>query len=238
MREPTESFIRAFEEIAREVNRRAGTPSSHAFEIERASQRDGVVRKNRPLLIYIREIRNALQHPKHRSNGHAIHVSDAFLAETQTLLKHLKNPPTAASVGVPRKQIRTAQPTDQLGHLARQMKQSGFSHLPILDAEDVVIGVFNEAAVFDYLWAETETIVDRQMQIRDIMAHCRLDADHTETFRFVRPGTPLVDLVDMFRAIQETTRVGAAFVTASGKKTEPLQRLITPWDVLATSSDR
>jgi hypothetical protein len=30
--------------------------------------------------------------------------------------------------------------------------------------------------------------------------------------------------------------VGAAFVTASGKKTEPLQRLITPWDVLAISA--
>ena len=43
----------------------------------------------------------------------------------------------------------------------------------------------------------------------------------------------------MFLALESpTTRVGPAFVTASGKRTEPLQRQITAWDVLeATSGD-
>ena len=117
------------------------------------------------------------------------------------------------------------------------MKQNGFSHVPILDERDAVIGVFNEAAVFDHLWADTEMIVGRQMQISDILPHCRLDADHTENFRFVKPGTPIDDLVEMFVAVESpTTRLGAAFVTASGNSTEPLQRLITAWDVLAGTS--
>ena len=122
------------------------------------------MRKNRPLLIYIRDVRNALQHPKHSSDGHAVHVSEAFLEETQSLLNHLRNPPTASSVGVPRKQIKTAGLTDQLGDLADEMKRGGFSHVPILDERDAITGVFNEAAVFDHLWAEAETIVGRQMQ--------------------------------------------------------------------------
>ena len=238
MSNPTESFIRTFEEIVTEVNHRAGAPSSHSFEIEKTSERDGIVRKNRPLLIYIRDVRNALQHPKHSSEGHAVQVSEAFLDEVQDLLSHLKKPPTASSVGVSCKQIKTASLTNRLGDLADEMKRGGFSHVPILDERDAVIGVFNEAAVFDHLWAETETIVGRQMQISDILPHCRLDANHRETFRFVKPRTPIDDLVEMFLALESpTTRVGAAFVTASGKKTEPLQRLITPWDVLAISSN-
>ena len=125
---------------------------------------------------------------------------------------------------------------DRLGDLADEMKRSGFSHVPIVDECDVVIGVFNEAAVFDYLWSDTETIVGRRMQISDLLPNCRIDADHTEIFRFVKPATPVDDLVDMFLALDSpTTRVGAAFVTASGKKSDPLQRLITPWDVLAIS---
>ena len=238
MSSPTKSFIRTFEEIVPEVNHRAGVPSSHFFEIEKAAERDGIVRKNRRLLVYIRDVRNALQHPKHSSEGDAVQVSEAFLDEVQALLSYLKNPPTASSVGVPLMQIKTASLTDRLGDLADEMKQGGFSHVPILDECDVLIGVFNEAAIFDHLWAETETIVGRQMQISDILPHCRLDADHTETFRFVKPRTPIDDLVEMFLALESpTTRVGAAFVTASGKKTEPLQRLITSWDVLGISSN-
>ena len=236
--DPTEAFIRSYEKLVEEVNRLAGVPSSHSFEIERASERNGTVKKGRALLMYIRDVRIALQHPKHRSEGHAVHVSESFLDEVRALLRLLKNPPTANSVGVPRKQMKTAHLTDQLGELADEMKRGGFSHLPILDQSEAVIGVFNEAAVFDYLWAETETIIGRRMQVSDILAHCRLDAIHTETFMFVTPRTLLDDLVETFLAVRSsTTRVGAAFVTASGKKSEPLQRLITPWDVLAVSAE-
>ncbi|QNP43478.1 CBS domain-containing protein [Sphingomonas daechungensis] len=143
----------------------------------------------------------------------------------------------ASRVGVSRNEIVVAKLTDKLGDLAEAMRQGGFSHLPILDERDAVVGVFNESAVFDHLWADTETIIARDMTVSEILRHCRLDAGHTEAFRFVRPTTLLDDLTDMFVALETpTTRVGAIFVTASGKSTEALQRMITPWDVLASSS--
>jgi CBS domain-containing protein len=234
MRSLNEGFIRLYEDIAREINRRAGSPTSHSVEIERASERDGLVRRNRALLLYIRDVRNTLQHPKHRSDGDAIQISKSFLDEVEALLTGLRNPPTASSVGVLRKEIRTASLDDQLGELADEMKKRGFTHLPILNEKEAVIGVFNEAAIFDHLWAEPETIVGRQMTISDILASCRLEAERMETFRFIGPRTPLDDLVEMFLSLESPLkRVGAAFVTASGKETEPLQRLITPWDVLS-----
>ena len=86
MNNPTESFIRTFEQIVTQVNKRAGAPPSRLFEIEKAAERDGIVRSNRDLLIYIRSVRNTLQHPKHSSEGHAVQVSEAFLDEVQALL--------------------------------------------------------------------------------------------------------------------------------------------------------
>ena len=238
MNNPTESFIRIYEGIFNEVNRRSGEPDSHRFELASARQRDAVVRRNYDLLNYVRNVRHTLAHPKHDSEGSAVQVTQAFLEEVQTLLLRLKNPPRAKSIGVRRKKIKTASKTDSLGDLADEMKQNGFSHVPILEENDVVIGVFNEAAVFDYIWVENESIVGRQMQISDILEHCSLDAGHTEKFRFVKPATTIDRLVEMFRALESpSSRLGAVFVTASGKKSEALQRLITPWDVLAVSSD-
>ena len=223
MTNPTEKFIRLYEDLVEEVNRRAGESSSHSFEIAKAAGHDGVVRKQDRLLKYIRDVRHALQHPKHQSPGHAVLISDTFLEEVESLLNHLRKPPTANSVGVPRKEIRTARLDEKLGDLAVEMKQGRFTHVPIVDEDDVVIGLFNEAAIFDYLWSENEIIVGRGMLVHEILPHCRLDADHTETFRFVGPRVPVEDLVEMFLALESpTTRVGAVFVTASGKNTEKI----------------
>lgn len=238
MTETNEKFLRNYEKLRQEVNLRAGRPDSHSFEIEEAVRRDGAVRRQRELLKYIRDIRHFLQHPQHRSAGAAAIISSSFEEEVAALLEHFVNSPTAMSLGVPRKRIKTAQLSDRLGDLADDMKSGGFSHVPILDTDDVLVGVFNEAAVFDYLWSENEKIVGRSMLVQEILPHCRLDANHTETFRFVSPRVPLEDLVDMFLALQSpTTRVGAVFVTASGKSTEKLQRLITPWDVLGGGAE-
>lgn len=139
------------------------------------------------------------------------------MEEVEGILTYLRNPPTANSVGVTRKDMKTAQLADQLGDLADQMKRTGFSHLPILDEEDVLIGVFNEAAIFDYLWHVDEQIVSRSMTIAEVLPYCRLEAVHTETFKFVGPNTPVDDLIELFRAIETPlTRGSAVFVTLSG----------------------
>ena len=45
-----ERFIRLYEDLVAEVNRRAGADTSHSFDIERAASRDGSVRKQQSLL--------------------------------------------------------------------------------------------------------------------------------------------------------------------------------------------
>lgn len=233
-----EDFIVTFEQLSTEVNRRAGKLDSRQFALEEACEREPGLARYRSLLRYIREVRNALQHPQHRAAGPAFEVSEAFLLEAKDLLRRLQNPPTAMKLGVRRAQIRTAALNERLGDLAAEMKQRGFSHLPILDGGDAVVGVFNEAAVFEHLWADTETVIGQQMELAEILDHCRLDAGHTESFDFVPPTMPVEKVVQRFIALDTpATRVGAVFVTASGKRTEPLQRMITPWDVLAVVRD-
>lgn len=226
-------FIRTYEKIVGAVNCLAGVPRERSLQLKKAAKISSIVRKHQRRLTYAREVRNLLQHPQNDSVDPAVHVSDAFIEEMKTLLKYLRSPPRARRVGVPRSRVKVARLTDRLGDLAKEMKRKRFTHVPIVNERDVIIGVFNEAALFDYLWSEAETIIGRNMQISEIFHYCQLDADHTEIFKFVNPETPFDDLAEMFLTLQSCTmRVGVIFVTASGKADESFQRLITPWDVL------
>lgn len=233
MVDATEEFIRLYEALKTEINQRAGDPEAYDLRLDRAAHRDGIVRRNKTRLHYIKEVRNLLQHPRNARPVRPFTISEGFLRETTALLEAIRNPPTAQDFGVSRSELTVARPEDRIGDLAVMMKRNGFSHLPILDARGAVIGVFNEAAVFAHLWAEEETIIGRGMRVQEIMHCCRLDAGHTEAFDFVGPRTTQDALIDEFLAISDNTRIGAIFVTASGKRTEPVQRMITPWDVLA-----
>lgn len=233
MASPTEEFIRVFETLKTEVNRRAQKPRSLSFELSTAESKDRMISRQFRLLQYIKDVRNTLQHPQHRATGAAIEITPAFLAEVKALLQNLQHAPSAKDIGVPRKQIHVAKREDQLGDLAEIMKTKGFTHLPILDSGGVIEGIFNEASIFDYLWSETERIVGKDMTVEEILPYCSLDRPRTERVKFVRPNVALEELSSMFAAPDTpTTRVGAVFVTASGKSSEAISRLITPWDVL------
>lgn len=132
MSETTERFVRVFEDLKAEINKRAGKPEYHSFEISVAGHKDKTVRRQVELLRYTRGVRNAMQHPKHRTAGHAMTVTPQFLTDVEALIDHLRNPPTATSIGVARKDMMTARLTDELGALADEMKRTGFSHFPFL----------------------------------------------------------------------------------------------------------
>jgi predicted transcriptional regulator len=226
-------FVRLYEALMHEVNQRAGREGWKSFELDAAAEKDARVRRVRKMLGYVRDIRHLLQHPQHKSDGSALEISAPFLEEVQNLLGFLRKTETASTIGVARGKIYVAQPSETLGKLADLMKQKGYSHLPILDGDDVVVGLFNEAAVFDVLWSQNELIIDRSTLLSVLLEHCKLTDERTEIFRFVKPQTSHDELVKSFRALGSANRrLGAVFVTASGKAKEPIQRMITAWDVL------
>ena len=229
-----ERFVRAYEELTVEINRRAHMDNSTACEIDAAAARDKAVANQKPLLRYIREVRHALQHPKGKSAGPPIVVSDPFLQEVLDVVGKFCNPKTAKDICVPRGKLFTAQLTSNIRDVADEMRAKYYSHVPILDDADVVIGVFNEAAIFDYFSSNEVIDAARHMLIEDIVRHCRLDTKHTETFKFMKPSMRDDEIIAAFTKVGgDLTRVGALFVTPSGKPTESITGMITPWDVLA-----
>jgi CBS domain-containing protein len=229
-------FIQVYEGLKGEINRRARKSGSSRLELETAADLDQKIARSIQLLRYIRDVRNTLQHPQHKSRAPAVQVTSDFLAEATNLLHALQNPPRAHSLCVPRARLCVADRGQTIASIAGIMRTKKFSHIPVLDERDVLTGVFNEAAIFDYFFSGKKE-KSHELTIQEILVHCRLDAGHTETFGFVGPNATEDAIVGKLTSTSgPSTRIGALFVTASGKSSEPITGMLTPWDVLARRS--
>lgn len=238
MSELNSSFSKAFEKLKVAVNEVAGESDNRAIYIDRACKNSSRALRHKKLLQYIRDVRNTLHHPQNRSEGSAFLVTEDFIQETLQIAGELANPPTAKNICVPRGSLFVADVGTQIGEIIKEMRTKGYSHVPILDSEGRVLGVFNESAVFDYFCSDDIVDSDPKLLIDQLMQHCRLEAGHTERFEFVGPSQNEDTILKKFLNVQnDKARVGAIFVTASGKPFDPMTGMITAWDVLEQSSD-
>jgi CBS domain-containing protein len=68
---------------------------------------------------------------------------------------------------VPRGRLYTAKLTGKIGDIADAMRSENYLHVPVLDEEGVVVGVFNEAAIFDYFCSDEIIDVGRDKPVKD-----------------------------------------------------------------------
>ena len=235
-KDPNLLFIQRFEHLKYLVNSTAGKNNSTYFELKLASESSRQIKRNFRSIQYIREIRNLLQHPNHEGVGHAIVVSEDLISSLDDIINEIEKPKTAKDLGVSSKDLWSVNLDARVIDVSHKMKSANFSQVPITDENDVLIGVFSESSIFSYF--ETDDIIDanENLSIQDIFAHCKLDDMRTEIYRFANPNTPIHKIYNKFVTTHGSTkRLGAVFVTASGKQTEKVSRMITAWDVLASS---
>jgi CBS domain-containing protein len=156
------------------------------------------------------------------------------------LLAQISKAARAGELGVKVDDLCVATWDDLIHPLIETMKKNKYSHIPILNDGGIVVGVFNESSILDYLIRSgMASLIEPDATLAEIQDHCLLGADHTETFRFIGPLAPEDDVADIFVTVSgEFTRVGAVFVTPGAAADKPIQRMITAWDVLAQTQGR
>ena len=161
-------------------------------------------------------------------------VTDGFITECHDVLAQISMTSKAGDLGIKRPDLYIADWKESIHLLIETMRKYQYSHIPILDTDGVVAGVFNESAILDYLVeSDMASLIEPDATLEDLRKHCQLGADHTETFRFIDPKATEDEVVDVLVTVSgPSTRVGAVFVTLGAAPDRPIQRMITPWDVL------
>lgn len=182
-------------------------------------------------LDYCREVRNLLTHNPKLNGHYAVEPSDEIIALLDRTIEQVKNPTRAKHIFIPRKKVFCRKMEDYVYPAMMEMRDRVYTHIPIL-REDVVVGVFSENTLLNYIIDEEIVSIDRDVKFFDIAKYLPLDQHTAESFRFIPQNMLLADIEAIFSdGLKNTDRVGLLFVTRNGKPTEKLLGIISAWDI-------
>lgn len=182
---------------------------------------------------YCQKVRNFLVHEKKVNDNFAVEVSESMLGFINSLIDSIVNQPRCSDVQIKFRDIYWRSINDTVNETMAVMRDKLFTHVPILDDTGKVIGVFDENAMFTYIAEEGIVSIDDELCFSDIQEHLSIANREMETFVFVSPNTYVEELESIIEdSFKKGQRVGVAFVTASGKSSDRLQGIITPWDII------
>ncbi|WP_411328772.1 hypothetical protein [Anaerofustis stercorihominis] len=99
-------------------------------------------------LEYCKEIRNILQHNPKVNDEYAIEPSNAMIELLSNILKQIETPKKAIEFAVDYNDIIKAYIGDNVTDFMNKMDNKKISHIPIMNENGIVRGVFGENTVF------------------------------------------------------------------------------------------
>ena len=179
----------------------------------------------------VRRIRNLMVHESGIIDN-LFDVSDDVIAFLDELISYLRNPVRARDVMTPTEKLILGKEEDSISLLIKKMIEEGISNVPVVNDENIVIGIFNSDVLLDlYL---NNVHLDKNSKIKDIKDYIALESQFNLRFIFVTKEYEIDVLNDYFSMSKEVykKRLPAIFVSENGKQNSPLLGVISPIDLI------
>lgn len=152
------------------------------------------------------------------------------------MLKHIvekiKKPRLIKEIYISSEQVYSRKLDDLIFPAMKEMSEKIYTHIPILDDKNIVIGVFSENTIFSYLLDQEIIEISDKMIFKNLDKYLDVDKHLSEVFKFVKRNTTIVEAKKIFEnELKENKKIGMVFVTERGKKNEPILGIFTPWDL-------
>lgn len=226
-------YIEKYKELEAVVRKTYGLPEQDS--ISYFLKNNGKFNRYYDDISYCQEVRNFMQHKKKINNRFAIEPNDAMLTFIEQLINRVENRPQCNDICIKFKDIEWRSLSDSVKATIKVMRQKVYTHIPIIE-NGVLVGVFDENSLFNYV-AENEIIdVDETLTFADIRQYLSIQGREMEEFLFVKATMYVEDLEkEIQKYFARNKRVGIAFLTVNGRAQEPIQGMITPWDIISVA---
>lgn len=177
----------------------------------------------------IRNIRNLLSHVDCKIEGKAaIEINENIIEKFKEIISYLENPPLVTS-----RYITEMFVVDLEEKLIKVMNEKKISHVPVLDKDKKLIGVFSENTIFSKLSEDEIIEIGKEYKVKDYEKYIKLENHSSEYFDFVKRNEELASAQNLFnKSIKKDKKLVMLFVTRNGKKNEEILGILTPWDLL------
>ena len=185
-------------------------------------------------IVCCQEARNLLQHQPMIRGEYPIEPSSKLVETLDFLTAKVLDRKTCIDVCVKANNVFSVKLKDSVKGAMTTMREKHYSCIPVVDDELRVIGIFSEGSIFDYLADEGIVELSDTLSFEDLKAY--IDPDGREgVLNLFLPHNYLVDkLVNRIESTANATkRFQMAIITNTGERSEPMQGIVTPWDVIS-----
>ena len=185
-------------------------------------------------LMALRNVRNVLVHNPMLNGTPIVKINDGLLPYLDEVIERVKHLPTAANILIPRDDVFACSCDVEIRRVVEVMLEKVYSHVPVLDAEGRVIGVFSESTTLEM--RKTGVGNGETATMRDVADFLPANRHKAEVFRFVSKRDPLAYLRYLCaEALEKSERIGMFFVTENGNEDTPLLGILTVGDIAGMS---
>ncbi len=185
-------------------------------------------------LMALRNVRNTLAHNPMVNGNPIVKVSDDVIPYLDEVIDRIKHLPTAANILIPRAKVFACSRDAEIRRVVEVMLEKVYSHVPVLDENGKVTGVFSESTTLEM--RKTGVGNGETATMRDVSAFLSIDQHTAEVFCFVPKNDPIAHLRNLCAdALKNGQRIGMFIVTENGRKDEPLLGVLTAWDIAGLS---
>ena len=184
---------------------------------------------------YCQDVRNLLSHKKKLNNSFAVEPNKQMIEFIDNLISRIKKRAKCLDIQVKINDVFWETIDGNVKETMKKMRENLYTHVPILE-NGIVIGVFDENSIFNYLAKEEIIEVDSELSFKDIEEYISLEGRDMEEFLFFKNDGYVEELENLIESyFRKGKRAGITFLTQNGKPNERLQGIITPWDIISAS---
>ena len=184
---------------------------------------------------YCQDVRNLLSHKKKLNNSFAVEPNKQMIEFIDNLISRIKKRAKCLDIQVKINDVFWETIDGNVKETMKKMRENLYTHVPILE-NGIVIGVFDENSIFNYLAKEEIIEVDSELSFKDIEEYISLEGRDMEEFLFFKNDGYVEELENIIESyFRKGKRAGITFLTQNGKPNERLQGIITPWDIISAS---
>jgi len=240
-RERGERFLAAYHSVEQLMRRMSGNDSRESFRhlVDEMSKENAVVRRYRDDLIEFSELRNAIVHER-VSPDYLIAVPLRETVERiEEIARLLSDPPLV----YPRfqREVVVFSPQDPLEKVFQTIYRKGFTQFPVYE-DGVYMGLLTDRGIARWVAGLMSGGIGKDL-VGEILASALVgevlvSEKNPYIAKFVGKRFTVFEVEDLFResSRRERSRIAAVLITENGNPDEELLGIITPTDLLSSST--
>lgn len=229
--ENNETFLTLYKDLEQILKRNIGDDyiENAIYLLEKSSSPP----RNNQIKV-IRDTRNLMQHNSTKIDGKDVFlVSDTTLELLKRLIHEQENPKKAFDVCTKIQKLVIANLQTPLQSVINVMTEKNYSHIPILDNNGYLLGVFSENTLFSKIVKDKIVLIEDSNLISDFLDVLPIDKHGSEAFDYVPRTMKVEEIKTLFNNdYPNQKRLALLFMTEHGDASEKILGMITPWDVI------